>query len=95
MLSVSLWHSGPGDAGKIASFAVRDRGSGMSEEALLRAGEPFYTTKEPGKGMGLGIFLVRALADRLGGHLVLESSDEGTSATLEIPQTPVSEAIAV
>jgi two-component system sensor histidine kinase RegB len=67
-------------------FAVQDRGCGMNAEALRHAGEPFFTTKEPGKGMGLGIFLVRTLADRLGGRLVLESSlGKGTSAALDLP----------
>ena len=45
---------------------VEDRGAGMSEELLRHAGEPFYTTKEPGKGMGLGLFLVRLVAERCG-----------------------------
>ncbi len=67
-------------------FVVRDFGSGMSPDALRHAGEPFFTTKEPGKGMGLGILLVRTVADRVGGRLTLESSlGEGTSAALELP----------
>ena len=36
---------------------VRDRGAGMAPSVLARAGEPFFTTKEPGRGMGLGLFL--------------------------------------
>lgn len=67
-------------------FVVRDRGKGMSAETLRRVGEPFFTTKDPGKGMGLGTFLVRTLAERLGGRLTFESSPvEGTSAALELP----------
>lgn len=67
-------------------FEVKDRGSGMTVDTLRHAGEPFFTTKEPGKGMGLGIFLVRTLADRLGGRLTLESlPGEGTSAILDLP----------
>ncbi len=72
--------------GTFVRFLVVDDGRGMSPEALRHAGEPFYTTKEPGKGMGLGIFLVRTLADRLGGVLLLESQEgRGTTATLELP----------
>lgn len=74
-------------------FIVQDRGHGMSDESLRRAGEPFYTTKEPGKGMGLGIFLVRTLADRLGGRLTLKSSGAGTTATLELPATKTAESL--
>ncbi len=54
---------------------VRDRGPGMTREVLSRVGEPFFTTKEPGRGMGLGVFLVRAMLERLGGGLRYESSE--------------------
>lgn len=60
---------------------VRDRGPGMSPEVLARVGEPFFTTKEAGRGMGLGVFLVRAMLEQLGGELRYESSaDAGTVA---------------
>jgi two-component system sensor histidine kinase RegB len=73
-------------------FVVNDRGGGMSQDSLRHAGEPFFTTKEPGKGMGLGIFLVRTVADRLGGRLTLESSlGAGTSAALDLPLTASAE----
>jgi two-component system sensor histidine kinase RegB len=83
-------YAGPRREGNVR-FVVRDRGCGMSPETLRRAGEPFYTTKEPGKGMGLGIFLTRTLADRLGGQLTFESANNGTIAALEIPRAPVME----
>jgi two-component system sensor histidine kinase RegB len=67
-------------------FTVHDSGSGMSAETLRHVGEPFFTTKEPGKGMGLGIFLVQTLAERLGGRFTLESKlGEGTQASLSLP----------
>lgn len=65
-------------------IAVVDRGPGMSVELLSRAGEPFLTTKNPGRGLGLGLFLARVFAERLGGRLLLES-DRGTTATLVVP----------
>jgi two-component system sensor histidine kinase RegB len=65
---------------------VEDRGAGMSEELLRHAGEPFYTTKEPGKGMGLGLFLVRLVAERCGATFSLHSKlGEGTRCVLELP----------
>ena len=65
---------------------VRDQGAGMPPDVLARAGEPFFTTKPPGKGMGLGIFLTRALVERLGGSLRLVSVvGKGTTAIVELP----------
>jgi two-component system sensor histidine kinase RegB len=67
-------------------IGVRDFGVGMSEEVLARAGEPFFTTKEPGEGMGLGLFLTRVVIDRLGGHMHLDSQPGiGTTAVLTMP----------
>lgn len=67
------------------SIRVEDGGPGMSADTLERAGEPFFTTKPPGRGLGLGLFLVRVFAERLGGSLGLESST-GTVATLVLPR---------
>jgi len=65
---------------------VLDRGSGMAPEVLDRAADPFFTTKEPGRGMGLGLYLARSVLDRLGGSLRLESRHgEGTIATILVP----------
>ena len=67
-------------------IAVRDQGHGMPANVLRRIAEPFFTTKEPGKGMGLGTFLVRTFAERLGGRVLFDSvPGEGTTATLELP----------
>lgn len=63
---------------------VEDHGSGMSPETRRRAGEPFFTTKEPGRGLGLGVFLARTIAERSGGSLWFEG-ERGTVAVLEIP----------
>ena len=68
------------------SFKVKDRGVGMSAVTLGRLGEPFFTTKEPGCGMGLGTFLARVFAENLHGSLDFESTlSEGTTAILELP----------
>jgi len=55
-------------------FTIQDHGAGMPDEVLKRIAEPFFTTKEPGYGMGLGTFLARMLAERLGGVLVFDSA---------------------
>jgi two-component system sensor histidine kinase RegB len=65
---------------------VRDAGTGMSPEVLARAGEPFFTTKPPGEGMGLGLFLARAVLERMGGRLELSSAaGVGTTTALVLP----------
>lgn len=66
--------------------AVSDRGPGMPPEVLNRASEPFYTTKAPGSGMGLGLFLARSVIERVGGSLRLESpADGGALVTIVLP----------
>jgi two-component system sensor histidine kinase RegB len=72
--------------GGVVRFTVLDRGRGVARGDLDRIGEPFFTTKPPGQGMGLGLFLARAFADRYGGRLVFASEDgKGARVTLELP----------
>lgn len=67
---------------------IRDTGQGMTPDVLERIGQPFFTTKEPGRGMGLGLYLTENVIRRLGGQLDYESEPEiGTTARLRIPTT--------
>ena len=71
-------------------IAVTDRGHGMSAEDLARAGEPFFTTKAQGDGIGLGLFVTRATLGQLGGSLGLTSSPgNGTVACITLPANVV------
>ena len=65
---------------------IEDQGGGMDEAVLARIGEPFFTTKEPGRGMGLGLYLTENVIRRLGGQLSFESElGVGTIARLTLP----------
>jgi two-component system sensor histidine kinase RegB len=95
----NLIHNGldaSGEAGRVRlesslhedqlQISVRDSGQGMSEEVLGRASDPFFTTKEPGRGIGLGLFLTRNVISQLGGQLEFRSSiGTGTEAIVMIP----------
>jgi PAS domain S-box-containing protein len=76
--------------GAYVRLSVADSGDGMDEETLLRAAEPFYTTKGIGKGTGLGLSMVHGLAEQSGGRLGIRSqSGEGTVIDLWLPQATV------
>jgi two-component system sensor histidine kinase RegB len=75
---------------------VHDTGPGMPPEVLARAGEPFFTTKGPGAGMGLGLFLARAVAEQLGGALEIASAaGRGTRVSIHLPASAAGGAAAV
>ena len=73
----------PGD---YVRLTVSDDGCGMSDETLHRAIEPFYSTKEIGRGTGLGLSMVHGLAAQLGGGFAISSElGQGTSVDLYLP----------
>jgi len=73
----------PGD---YVLLRVVDNGTGMDEETLRRAVEPFFSTKGLGKGTGLGLSMVHGLAAQLGGGLTIESvPGQGTAIELWLP----------
>jgi len=65
---------------------VRDSGPGIPREVIGNIFVPFFTTKEPGKGTGLGLFVTRRNVERLGGHIEVESREGGGACfTLVFP----------
>jgi signal transduction histidine kinase len=73
-------------AGDYVHLTVRDTGIGMDATTLARATEPFFSTKAPDKGTGLGLAMVRGFLEQLGGGLFLESRPgDGTTANLWLP----------
>lgn len=73
-------------SGKYLSLMVRDTGSGMSAETMARIFEPFYSTKEKGKGTGMGLSMVDKIVHNCNGHILLDSTLKvGTTFNLLIP----------
>lgn len=78
-----------------AQITVSDTGTGISELALAHIYEPFFTTKEPGKGSGLGLAQVYGIVKQHKGHIdVRTESGQGTAFTIYLPVLSIPTAIA-
>jgi two-component system, cell cycle sensor histidine kinase and response regulator CckA len=92
-LSESVVAPGSGDGtrsglapGRYARLTFTDTGDGMDAETLRRLFEPFYTTKEAGKGSGLGLSVVHGVVTELGGSVTVESEQgHGAKFTVMLP----------
>lgn len=72
--------------GRYVVVSVQDTGSGMSDEVIARAIEPFFTTKPVGKGTGLGLSQVYGMVQQFGGDLKITSQlAQGTTISLYFP----------
>lgn len=72
--------------GRYIRLRVSDTGTGMDDNTLARATEPFFTTKGVGKGTGLGLSMVQGLAAQSGGALEIDSqAGQGTEVYLWLP----------
>ena len=73
-------------------FSVCDTGPGMTAAVLSRATEPFFTTKPPGRGTGLGLAMAKGFAEQSGGAFSIVSHvGEGTTVALWLPQADANE----
>src|SRR5690348_1026234 len=76
-------------AGDYVLLSISDRGTGIAPDQLEKVMEPFFTTKEPGKGSGLGLSMVYGFAKQSGGAFRLKSElSAGTTAELWLPRAP-------
>src|SRR6202040_2699681 len=73
--------------GEYVVLAVCDTGTGMSPDVLARAFDPFYTTKAPGQGTGLGLSQVYGFVKQSDGHIGIDSKPgTGTTVTIFLPR---------
>lgn len=67
---------------------VQDNGRGMDDATLQQLGQPFFTTKPPGRGTGLGVATAMRVVREMGGELTIESKvDHGTTVRVRVPAT--------
>jgi signal transduction histidine kinase len=82
-------------AGDAIAVAVSDDGTGMPDEVRQRALEPFFTTKGPGRGTGLGLASVYGFATQAGGSVIIQSNvGSGTTVRIILPSASQSAGIA-
>jgi CheY-like chemotaxis protein len=77
--------------GSYVELAVRDTGPGIAPEVMERMFEPFFSTKEVGKGSGMGLSTVHGIVHEHGGHIVVETRPGG-GATFRVLFQPMSHA---
>lgn len=77
--------------GNMVYLEVSDNGQGMDEQQLKLATQPFFSTKDVDKGLGMGLSIASSIVSNMGGKLTLRSSvNIGTVATLRVPSIKAS-----
>jgi signal transduction histidine kinase len=77
------------DVGDCRTITISDTGPGIPRENLDKIFEPFFSTKSPGQGTGLGLFVSRGIVEKLGGTIEVASKiGQGASFSIRLPKQP-------
>lgn len=74
--------------GASVSIRVADNGAGVPPEILSRIFEPYFTTKEPGRGTGIGLYMSKIIVENVGGTLTARNVPGGAEFLIEVPDEP-------
>jgi signal transduction histidine kinase len=85
---VLIVRAGRDPSGDGVVVSICDSGPGIPDETRAHLFEPFYTTKPPGKGTGLGLHISHNVVARHGGRIDVSSTFEGTCFEVTLPATP-------
>jgi signal transduction histidine kinase len=73
--------------GKNISISISDSGGGIPVENLSRVFEPYFTTKEQGKGTGIGLYMSKSIIEAMGGEIRVWNSEIGATFEIELPKS--------
>ncbi len=72
-------------SGRWIALEVADRGTGIPPEIRERVFDAYFTTKAPGRGTGLGLYICKDVVERMGGRISFECGPDGTTFRVELP----------
>ena len=78
------------EMGEQLEIRISDSGKGIPKEIMNNIFEPFFSTKSPGEGTGLGLFVTRGIIEKLGGTIKAESTiGQGTRFCVRLPRDQI------
>jgi PAS domain S-box-containing protein len=81
--------------GNFVQLAVADEGPGISAEVMDRMFEPFFSTKDTGRGTGMGLAIVHGIVHEHGGHILVESTSTGARFRVLFPAAAGTQAVEI